>query len=122
MLAAVFFRVSFSVFITFERVVNVSLWSFTCVWSCKYCMFWSWLWSRDDWTLLVLGLDAVPPEDAPEGAALADSVKLPVAVTVRALLVSRAAPTCSEKGLDGGDTREGMVVLEGTWTGVTTAD
>jgi len=85
-------------------------------------MFWSWLWSRDDSTLLVLGLDAVAAvPDVPEGAALADSVELPVAVTVRALLVSRAAPTCSEKGLDEGAPREG-VVLEGTWTGLDRAD
>jgi hypothetical protein len=65
-----------------------------------------------------LGLDAVAAAvpDVPEGAALADSVELPVAVMVRALLVSRTAPTCSEKGLDEVEPREG-VVFEGTWTG-----
>jgi hypothetical protein len=85
-------------------------------------MFWSWLWSRDDWTLLVLGLEAVAAvPDVPEGAVLADSVELPAAVTVRALLVSCAAPTCSEKGLDEGAPREGLA-LEGTWTGLDTVD
>ena len=71
MFADVFFNVSFSVFITFDRVVNVSLWSLTWDWSSRNCMFWSSLASSEDWMLESSGL--VAPAFADDEEALADA-------------------------------------------------
>jgi hypothetical protein len=91
MFAAVFFSVSSSVFMTFESVVNVSLWLLTCDCSSRNSMFWSSLASSDDSMFEVLGFTL------PEAADEVEDVPFAAADEEAEAWESFLARTCSAK-------------------------